>query len=58
MGTRQQITAAIGAYRRTHGHPPNLRELAAAMGLDPSTIHYHVTKLRLKDTLRSAKDRM
>lgn len=55
--TRQQITTAIRAYRREHGHPPNIRELAAAMGLAASTVQRHVAALPgVKAALRTRKD--
>jgi len=37
-----RIVAAIASHIEARGRPPTLRELAAAIGVRPATIHAHL----------------
>jgi repressor LexA len=41
-----QITRAARAWVAEHGELPTMRQLAAAVGLAPSTVAYHVRRMR------------
>jgi repressor LexA len=55
---QQQIVIAIQEWTETHGYPPTLREIGAAVGLvSPSSVVYQLKELESKGVLRRDPDR-
>lgn len=50
-GTGDRILQMIAEYRDEHGHGPTTREIAAALGLAPSTVSGHVHRLARRGLL-------
>jgi AcrR family transcriptional regulator len=50
--TGQTILDAIGNFFAEHGCAPTEREIADALGISKTTVHYHIGKLREAGKLR------
>ena len=52
-GRQQEIWEYLVEYVQTHGYPPTVREIGAAVGLaSPSTVHAHLANLERAGLLR------
>src|SRR5262249_42739582 len=43
---RQRILRFVRGFTRREGYPPTLREIGQAIGLAPSSVHYHLAILQ------------
>ena len=43
---RQRVLDFIKEYTAAHTYPPSVREIAAGVGIGPTTAHYHIKALR------------
>jgi biotin operon repressor len=46
MSRRQDILDVIRQFFADHGCAPTEREIADALGISKTNVHYHITKLR------------
>lgn len=51
---RRRITGFVQESTRREGYSPSYRDIAEALGLAVSTVHYHVSILKQEGTLRRA----
>ena len=51
-GNRRRILRFVREFTDSEGYPPTLREIGEAVGLAPSSVHYHVSLLREDGKLR------
>lgn len=54
---RQRILRFVRGFCDREGYSPTLREIGEAVGLAPSSIHYHMSKLQEGGSLRRAAGR-
>ncbi|MFL6314777.1 MAG: LexA family protein [Terriglobales bacterium] len=52
MTRRQDILNVIRQFSVEHGCAPTEREIADALGISKTTVHYHIGKLREAGSLR------
>lgn len=52
---QSEIYEYIQKFTRTHGYPPSVREISAAVNLkSPSTVHFHMKKLEAEGYIQKA----
>ena len=52
MSRRQDILNVIGQFFAEHGCAPTEREIAEALNISKTNVHYHIAKLREAGKLR------
>lgn len=51
-GTRAKVLETAREYFKIHGYPPSIRDIGDRLGLNPSTVHYHLRELQKAGWIR------